>query len=852
MKDLQRQPAQLAVLLLSVLLAFGVALDVLVLGMASHPQLVVGTGLAVAVVAFAVGEAVVLHVELGKNAHSVSLAELTLAVSLFFLSPAQVTLARIAGGVVVLLLVRRQRPLKVAFNLSLWVLDVAVATVVFRALHGGLDHGVAGLVVPALGTALAAALVDSLAVNTVIALTSKELEAGRALRFVATCLLNALGCGIGAIVCVAAMAYSPWLLVPIGLLAGTYLYGFHHFASLSAQHSNVKVLYDFAGELSRTPHGERVLTTVLSRVGQVLRAEHVALYLHDAENGTVDVTELAEGGRTVHWQGRESSVPTLLAGAFDRRAPLVVASTGRHPAARRFLDEFGARDAVLAPIQGEQGLRGALVIANRLGEVNTFSEDDGLLLQTLASHAVAALANSRLVEQLDHDSLHDSLTGLANRHRFQERLGQALDRRGHTLAVLLMDLDRFKEVNDTLGHHHGDLLIQEIAARLATEVRASDVLARLGGDEFAVLMTDLSEAEALESARRILEALSRPMVLQGVEMEVSASIGVVHVPTSGPTRVGLDATLLLQRADVAMYCAKQNYTGAHLYQDELDGYSPRRLALASGLRMAIEQGQLSTRYQIQSRLSDGQMIGAEALVCWDHPLYGDVPPDDFIAIAEQTGQIRELTRFVLDRSLASAASWARSGHPLAVSVNLSVRNLMEPDLVETVAALLRRHGVPGERLTLEITESHLMSDPARTAEVLQGLAGLGVRLSIDDFGTGYSSLAYLKQLPVTEIKVDRSFVRDIATDDEDAAIVEAIIQMAHTLRLEVVAEGVEDQDAQDRLAALGCDLFQGYHLGRPLRDKDFFAWLTRQPTRHRLHAVPTPRDADKAPLAANG
>jgi diguanylate cyclase (GGDEF)-like protein len=847
----QRNPAHLAVLLLSVLLTLGVWLDVAVLGVASNPHLLVSTGLLVTIAAFAVGEAVVLHVELGKNAHTVSLAELTLAASLFFLGPAQVTVARLAGGVVVLLLVRRQRPLKVAFNLSLWVLDVAVAAVVFRALHGGLAEGVPGLVVPAMGAALAAALVDSLAVNTVIALTSKELELGRALRFVATCLVNALGCGTGAIVVVAAVAYSPWLLVPIGLLAGTYLYGFHHFAALSAQHSNVKVLYDFAGELSRTPHGEPVLTTVLSRVGQVLRAEHVALYLHDPLAETVDVTELADGGRTLQWQGRESALPPLLASAFDRNAPLVIAAPARHPAARHFLDAYGARDAVLAPLQGGQGLRGALVIANRLGEVNTFSEDDGLLLQTLASHAAAALANSRLVQQLDHDSLHDSLTGLANRQRFQERLGQALDRKGHTLAVLLMDLDRFKEVNDTLGHHHGDLLIQEIAARLSTQVRASDVLARLGGDEFAVLMTDLSETEALETARRILEALSRPMVLQGVEMEVSASIGVVHVPVSGPTRSGLDATLLLQRADVAMYCAKRQYTGAHLYQDELDGYSPRRLALASGLRMAIEQGQLSTRYQIQSRLSDGEMVGVEALVCWDHPLYGSVPPDDFIAIAEQTGQIRELTRFVLDRALASCASWAVMGHPLEVSVNLSVRNLMEPDLVEAVAGLLRKHSLPGERLTLEITESHLMSDPARTAEVLEGLASLGVRLSIDDFGTGYSSLAYLKQLPVTEIKVDKSFVRDIATDDEDAAIVEAIIQMAHTLRLQVVAEGVEDQDAQDRLARLGCDLFQGYHLGRPLRDKDFTAWLTRQPTRlARLHAVPSPRESGATAAAA--
>jgi diguanylate cyclase (GGDEF)-like protein len=838
-----RRPAQLAGLLLVVMLGAGLWMDASVLHLFDHPDLGLGVAFVLAAVAFALGEAVVLHVELGKNAHTVSLAELTLAVSLFFVPTAQLPLARLIGGGAVLVLVRRQRPLKVGFNLALWVLDVAVATAVFQALGGALHTGFRGLVLPAVVAAVTSAVVDSLAVNAVIALTSHELEPLRALRFVETCVLNALACGTGAIVCVAALAYSPWLLAPMALVIGLFLFGYHHFPVLRAQHTNVKVLYDFAGQLSRTPHGEQVLTTVLSRVGELLRAERAALYLQ-AED-VVRVTELDDLGiprsRTL---GREQ-VPALLLSAFERTEPLVLGSAVRHPAARHFLTEFGARDTVLAPIQGEQGLRGALVIANRLGEVTTFSADDGLLLQTLASHASAALANSQLVERLDHDSLHDSLTGLANRGKFQERLSRVLESRSRSLAVLLMDLDRFKEVNDTLGHHHGDLLLQEIAVRLGREVRDSDLLARLGGDEFAVLMTDLSEAEALEISQRILQALSRPMELQGVEMEVNASIGVVHVPTAGPSRIGLDATLLLQRADVAMYCAKQQYSGAHLYQDELDGYSPRRLALASGLRTAIEQGQLTLRFQPQSRLLDQVMVGAEALVCWDHPTYGEVPPDDFIAIAEQTGQIRELTRFVLDRALASCAAWEAAGTVLAVSVNLSVRNLMEPDLVEAVRTLLARHGLPGERLTLEITESHLMSDPARTAEVLGGLADLGVRLSIDDFGTGYSSLAYLKQLPVTEIKVDKSFVREIAHDEEDAAIVEAIIQLAHTLRLEVVAEGVEDQGAQDRLADLGCDLFQGYHLARPMREADFAAWLAGRPLQlPRLRSVPQPRDAE--------
>ncbi|MFN2538278.1 MAG: putative bifunctional diguanylate cyclase/phosphodiesterase, partial [Mycobacteriales bacterium] len=463
------------------------------------------------------------------------------------------------------------------------------------------------------------------------------------------------------------------------------------------------------------------------------------------------------------------------------------------------------------------------------------------------SHAVTALANSRLVERLDHESLHDSLTGLANRALFLDRLGRALRRTGVGAVVLLMDLDRFKEVNDTLGHHHGDLLLQEIGMRLSRQMRKDDLLARLGGDEFAVLMSSHDEQSAVATAERLLQALAEPMLLHGVEMEVGASIGVVHVP-AGRGGHEQDASLVLQRADVAMYAAKKHYTGVHLYRDELDGYSPRSLALASGLRAAIEQGQMSLRYQPQARLLDGAIIGVEALVRWEHPTYGTVPPDDFISIAEQTGQIRELTAFVLDAALADCAAWSAQGRQLVVSVNLSVRNLMEPDLVSSVAALLERHGVPARQLTLEITESHLMSDPARTEEVLHGLGSLGVRLSIDDFGTGYSSLAYLKQLPVSEVKVDKSFVLNLADDADDAAIVEAIITLAHTLRLAVVAEGVEDEPTRERLRDLGCDQMQGYHLARPMREAELTAWLATSRL-HDARAIPRPRAAETSAAA---
>ncbi len=833
-----RHPSRPVALLVLVFLTGGLWIDADVLGLDGIGTLALPFLLAV--VAFAVTEAVVMHVELGQNAHSVSLAELTLTVSLFFVPGTQLPIARLVGGGAVLLLMRKQRPLKLAFNLSLWVLDVAVASVVFRNLGGALDDGIGHMVVPALAAAVAAAMVDSLAVNVVIAVTSLELDLTRALRFLESCLLGALGCATAGLVAVGAMAHSVWLLVPMLLMVALYLYGFHHFAALRAQHTNVTVMYGFAAELSRTPHSEQVVGFVLRRVAELLRAERAVLMLDERDDsGVMSRVVRSEEGLNESTAIETRDLPAVLRRVMHGDAPLVVRSGTRDAGCQQLLQSLDAKDAVVVPLSGEQGLHGLLVLADRMGEVTTFNKGDGLLLQALASHAVTALANARLVERLDHESMHDSLTGLANRARFQDKLTRALRRTEEGVAVLLMDLDRFKEVNDTLGHHHGDLLLQEIGRRLSEQMRERDLLARLGGDEFAVLMTGLDQDSAVAIAERLHRALSEPMKLQGVEMEVSASIGVVHVP-AGRHANEQDATLLLQRADVAMYAAKQHYTGVRLYLDELDGYSPRRLALASGLRNAIEQGQLSLRYQPQARVADGMVTGVEALVRWEHPVYGTVSPDDFISIAEQTGQIRELTRFVLDRALADRAGWAAAGAPLSVSVNLSVRNLMEPDLVGTVRELLARHGVPASQLTLEITESHLMSDPARTAEVLRGLGALGTRLSIDDFGTGYSSLSYLKQLPVSEVKVDKSFVRDIATNTEDAAIVEAIIGLAHTLRLEVVAEGVEDVSSEEQLRGLGCDLMQGYHLARPMLGAELLGWLGTARL-SRLRPMPAPR-----------
>ncbi|MFL6239803.1 MAG: putative bifunctional diguanylate cyclase/phosphodiesterase [Actinomycetes bacterium] len=834
-------------LIVSALLFAGLALDTVVLRVHPTVAMLRQPNTWLLLVAFAVTEAVVLHVELGRNTHSVSISELTLTVALFYVPGAMLAPVRLVGGCLVLFFIRRQRPLKLMFNASLWICDVALATLVFRTLHGALDQGALRMIVPALAAALTAATIDSLAVNAVIAATSREVRPRRTLGFLRTCFVEALACSTLALVCVGAVAWSTALLVPVVISTALVMLGFRTFNSLRKQHTNVNVLYDFIRELGRDPHGDAVVRTLLLRVADLMRAERVMLYVAGPADERFAVTSLI-GAEIQTGRASITEMPSFLREIFGDQKPVVLRQTDRNAVHRQFLLEYDAKDAVLAPVIGEQELLGVLVVCDRRGEVSTFGNDDGLLLQTLATHAGAALANARLVDRLNYESLHDSLTGLANRAFFQHRLSASLESAPKRTAVLLMDLDRFKEVNDTLGHHHGDLLIREIARRLSTQIRSGDLLARLGGDEFAILMANLGEHDAVVTAERVRTALGEPMVLQGVSMEVTASVGVVLAPEHGQ-----DAVTLMQRADVAMYTAKKGYTGVQVYRAELDDYSPRRLALAGSLRSAIEEHQLSLRYQPQARMKDGVIVGAEALVRWEHPVYGEVPPDDFIGIAEQTGQIRELTRYVLAEAVETCAKWAAAGSPIAVSVNVSVRNLLEPEFADSVARLLAKHSVAPYNLTLEITETVLMADPARTTEVLRALARVGVRVSIDDFGTGYSSLGYLKALPVSELKVDKSFVRDLAPTSDDAAIIRAIVQMARALRLDVMAEGVEDGVTQKLLQDLGCDALQGYHLARPMRQEAFAEWLRDRavaPRRVPLRALPSPRDgADRVDAA---
>ncbi len=420
----------------------------------------------------------------------------------------------------------------------------------------------------------------------------------------------------------------------------------------------------------------------------------------------------------------------------------------------------------------------------------------------------------RQTDELRHLALHDPLTDLPNRALLGDRVTLALraaERGATPLALLLFDLDHFKEVNDTLGHHAGDLLLQDVAARLVEAVRASDTVARLGGDEFAVLLPDADAAGAVTAVGAILAALKQPFLVEGQRVEVGASIGVALAPAHGT-----DVETLLQHADVAMYTAKRAGHGHALYDADQDEHSLRRLALMGDLHQAIAADELVLHYQPKIALATGRLRGVEALVRWPQSTGRLMPPGELIPLAEQTGMIGPLTFWVLDAALAQVRLWRDEGHALPVAVNLSARLLRDPGLVDTIVERLTTRGVDARWLEIEITESAVMADPAGALTVLTRLHDLGIRLSIDDFGTGYSSLAYLKRLPVDEIKIDQAFVKELTENDGDVAIARAIINLAHTLQLEVVAEGVEDAATRTHLAALGCDVMQGYYSGAPV------------------------------------
>jgi diguanylate cyclase (GGDEF)-like protein len=457
-----------------------------------------------------------------------------------------------------------------------------------------------------------------------------------------------------------------------------------------------------------------------------------------------------------------------------------------------------------------------------------------------------AQANEQLEEvnaQLQHVAMHDALSGLPNRLLLADRLSQAIaqaERHQSRFAVFVVDLDRFKAINDSLGHLAGDAMLKEVARRLASVLRKADTLARLGGDEFVLVLNEIASAQDVETiAGRVLADIARPVKLSDLELHTSASIGISQFPTDGT-----NAETLLQHADAAMYHAKKNGRNAYqLFVPAMNAFARDRLELENGLRRALVQGEFVLHYQPKVDVRDGGIDSAEALIRWQHPTRGLTAPLDFIPLAEESGLILPIGEWVLREACRQACAWQTAGlRPLRVAVNLSAQQFRQKNLVAVVRSALNAARLEPRYLELELTESAVMHDAEQSIEILRQLSALGVRISVDDFGTGYSSLSYLRRLPLDKLKIDRAFIRDVVTSRDDAAIVRAIISLAHNLRLKVIAEGVETPDQLAFLRELGCDQYQGYHYSVPVPDNVFVEMLREHQARSLTPAAASPED----------
>jgi diguanylate cyclase (GGDEF)-like protein len=612
-------------------------------------------------------------------------------------------------------------------------------------------------------------------------------------------------------------------------------------ASLRERQALLERLSSIQRQISSRAMLPEVLDAVTAGASEFLGDDVVVMQLVDESDPAFTLTASC-AGLAVHPEvdrqpagggvgGRAIVEDRLCVAENEQDLPSAACMHGQQP--------LGSAMAVPIRLQGRPA--GSLVVASNDPE-RRYGQHERDVLTSFAEHAGLALNDSSTVQAMKkalddarHQAMHDELTGLPNRACFYDRTDQALrlaSRDGTCTAVLLFDLNRFKDINDTLGHKFGDRVLREVGPRLRRGLRDSDTLARLGGDEFCVLLPRVEGVgDALVVAKRVIELLEEPFDIDGMAMPVEASCGVAIAPVDGDS-----ADLLLQRADVAMYVAKDSHASIVTYDDELNVNTPARLALLSELRAAVSGGQFVLYYQPKAALGGKNVHGVEALVRWQHPTYGLVPPNDFIPLAEHTGLIKPLTTWVLNTALKQLSSWRGiSASPalanLSVAVNVSTRSLLDDDFPQEVADALERWNIPPHLLALEITESTIMADPSRAHRLLSELSATGVQVSIDDFGTGYSSLSYLKNLPVNELKIDRSFVYHMHRDPNDAVIVQSVIDLGRNLGLHTVAEGIEDDETWEHLRRLGCDSGQGYLLARPMPAESLVGWLTEKEAR---------------------
>lgn len=784
---------------------------------------------------FAVSGLLVVHVEINSEAHSFSLSEVPLVLGLLFVSPLELLAARLIGEAAVLIFWERQTPTKLVFNLSLFFAEISAAVTVYGLLDTGGTAEEWPTWLAAFGGVSTGTVLGALAVWVVIRMHHGEVSSRQ---LITAAAVTAVGNTSLAVVAAVLLDHSPAALIPLLLIAAVVVAAYRGYTQLTRRYAGLELLYQFTRITGGSQRPDETMRRVMDEACRLLRADRALFALYEPGKDTPWLCLGAGRAPSADAEHAEETwtpgpLPDLIRLTARDGTLLLIPRTTMDADHRVVLEALGTRDLMAAPLRSGE-VHGVLVVCDRLGEVSTFDPEDGRLFQTLASQAAVALENGRLIERLhtqvearEHEALHDALTGLPNRTLFYQRMQCALEQstaEGTEAVIMVLDLDGFKDVNDTLGHHTGDQLLCEVSTRLSTILDGEGTVARLGGDEFAVLLPGAHPGQGLDQgmalARRIVESIRRPISLSSMAVTVGASVGLAVAPHHGTDPDGL-----LQRADVAMYQAKRGQRGVSVYDPDTDWNSQYRLRLAGELRAATAHRQIQVWYQPIARTADVEVTSVEALARWDHPELGRIAPAEFIPVAERTGLIHELTMHVLDAALGQVRRWHDQGLELGVSVNLPTQVLRDVEWPTKVVELLHRHEVDPRWLTLEITESGIMTDPERMISILRELTSTGIALSIDDFGTGYSSLAYLQQLPVTTVKIDQSFVTPLLVDPAAAAIVGSVIELARSLGLVVVAEGVEDQRTLDHLATIDCHFVQGYLLSRPIPGEELTRWL---------------------------
>jgi diguanylate cyclase (GGDEF)-like protein len=793
------------------------------------------------VLAFAVGEVVVVHVQVQRDSHTFSLTYLILVAGLYLLEPADVVTSMVAGVGLALVLHRRQFGLKLAFNLAQFALAACLATTLFAALTQGTVSSGPWDWLAALAAVGVTTVSADLCIFAVISLSEGSADVRELPRMLGLSLPFALGvAAIGLLAAYIAMLNTTALLLlvlPSVLLISAY----RAYTKAREQQNNLRLLHETTSLLYNSDDATVALTSFLTSVRGAFRAGVAELILLGDEDGTGTVSRSRDGQAPVALLPMDNLEESAELVASAVSTAVLTARTGVVRGA--LLDDYAARrglkDAMVSVLSTEDRVHGLLLVGDRLGEVATFTSSDLALLETFARHVATSLERGRLEtdlrqvtelkEKLRHQAMHDALTGLPNRTLFLDRTQHAVHlagRNGLWPAVLYIDLDGFKPVNDTYGHEAGDILLQVFSERLNDCLRTADTAARLGGDEFAVLLHGPIDQSGVERVlERIRGKLDLPIDIgAGREATIGASIGVAFADAN------TDIDTLIRHADVAMYTAKRNGRRRSVfYEAGLGETAPERPDPAAEIAAALERGEFTVAYQPIVDLRAGGVVGAEALIRWQHPVDGNRPPDTFIPLAEETGLIMEIGEFVLRDACRQASRWTRSASDptdLFVTVNLSARQVTDPRTVEVVGAALAEGNLEPHRLVLEITETVLMQDREIAVANLQRLKGLGVRIAIDDFGTGYSSLAYLCRFPLDMLKVAREFVDGLGQDVNADVVTRAVVELAGALGLMTVAEGVETDEQRQHVAGLGCDLAQGYLFSRPVDAETVMALMS--------------------------